>query len=421
MNRPWLAIIVVLLAVVVLAPIVLLLLQRGQPTAGVPDESDDPVASQSASIPADAIAFVDAASPDDAAWYRVGADPRQFPPRLQVGTIADGVTVEVELAGNPRADPGAIVPQRPIFGIGDGVIVFVKDDGGRSILRAVVAATGVVHDLLASDDVIVDGALSTDGRVAYYVTADRLTGDLTGAWRLPVGEGRAPEPIEALVSAAPEIRLAAITRLFTRMLLSPDGTTLGLFRCIELDCALRAVRTSDGSLVGEVRIARGWGQPFAITDAFALLRPSVPDGPERFGEMVDLASGELAPIPVERWPFATEAVAQGEGGPLLILQTAGFSAPPEAMGQRPGDPPELTVFAVDTLDKLAVVATHAPPLSSLHILVPNDPATGVDLPSGWLLIWGSQPGELVMRAYAMDLVDGSLMPLPKIGDFFVQG
>jgi hypothetical protein len=331
--------------------------------------------------------------------------------------MSDGVTFDAELHFD-MTDPAAIVPQRPVLGVGDGVVVIVDDDGRRSALRAIVGATGEVHDLLVSDEVIVNGALDADGRVAYYVTADRLSGDLTGAWRLGVGEGRPPEAIEALVGAAPQIRFAAVSRLFTRVLLSPDGTTLGLFRCVEADCALRAVRTDDGSLVGEVLIPRGGGDPFAITDGLALLRPIVPDGPDHFGEAVDLASGERVRIPVEQWPVGNEAVLQGVDGPMLALQTAGWTLPPETMGQEPGDPPEVTLIG---LDDMRAAATHVPPLSSLSIVIEDDYSTGVDLPPGWLLVWGSQPGEPQMSAYAMSLADGSLVPLSAVGELIVQG
>ena len=418
MNRGWVALIVVLVAVLVLAPIVLLLLQRGQPTSGVPDESDDPVASVGASIPADAITFVDAVSPDDAAWYRLGGDLRQFPPRLQVGTMADGVTFEIELRSEPGANPDGPALQRPVLGIGDGVVVVVEDDGTRSRMRAIVAATGDVHDLLVSDDLIIDGALAVDGRTAYFVTADRLSGDLTGTWRVAVGVGADPEAIDGLISTAPEMRLVAITRLFSRMLLSSDGSTLGLFYCIELDCALRAVRTDDGSLVGDVRIQRGGGDPFAITERWALLRPIAADGPHSVGDVLDLASGDSAPIPIDPWPFAPEAVVAGDDGPVLALQTAGWSAPPEATGQEPGDGPQVTLLSVDDMQ---VIGTFEPPLSALAIIVDDGYSTDVDLPPGWLLIWGSQPGELGMDAYAMKLSDGSLVPLPSLGEFFVQG
>ena len=418
MNRRWLALIVVLMAAMVLAPIVLLLLQRGQPTSGAPAESNAPAASRSASMPADAIAFVDAASPEDAAWYRLGADPTQFPPRLQVGTVADGVTFEVELRSEPGSNPDGPVLHRPVLGIGGGVVVVVEDDGTRSRMRAIVAATGDVHDLLVSDDLIVDGALAADGRTAYFVTADRLSGDLTGAWRIEVGAGYAPEAIEGLISTAPEIRLVAITRLFSRMLLSSDGSTLGLFHCIELDCALRALRTDDGTLIGEVPIQRGGGDPFAITEHWALLRPIAPDGPHSVGEVLDLASGESAPIPIEPWPLAPEAVVAGDDGAVLALQTAGWSAPPEGMGQEPGGPPQVTLVSVDDMQ---VTDSFELPLSALAIIVEDDYSTGVDLPAGWLLIRGSEPGALVMTAYAMKISDGSLVPLPSLGDFFVQG
>jgi hypothetical protein len=48
-------------------------------------------------------------------------------------------------------------------------------------------------------------------------------------------------------------------------------------------------------------------------------------------------------------------------------------------------------------------------------------ALGVDLPPSWILILGSQPGERVMGAYAMNVADGSILPLPEVEEFFVQG
>ena len=258
MNRRWLALVAVALAALLIAPIVILLLAR--PVAAPPARpSDNPSASSEPPSPSEstdgAIAFVDAETPEDAAWYRIGGDARLFPPRLQVGTMAEGATFERVMVD--PADPNAIIPLRPVLGVGDGVVVIVEDDGRRSTLRAVVAASGDVHDLLVSDDVIVNGLLNRDGRVAYFLTADRLTGDLTGAWQLVVGAGEEPEPVDQLLAATPAFRLAAINRLFSRMLNSPDGATLGVFRCVEVDCSLRAVRTDDGSLVGDVRIRGG--------------------------------------------------------------------------------------------------------------------------------------------------------------------
>jgi hypothetical protein len=418
MNRRWLALIAVALAPLLIAPVVLLLVARpvAAPSAGPSDLPSTPSGSPSPAAPADgAIAFVDAESPEEAAWYRIGADPRQFPPRLQIGTMAEGATFEREMA-DPTVNPNAIVPLRPVLGVGDGVVVIVEDDRRLSIMRAVVAATGEVHDLLASDDVIVNGLLDRDGRVAYYLTADRVTGDFTGAWRLAVVDGNRPEPIEELLAAAPEFRLAAVTRLFSRMLLSPDGATLGLFQCVELDCALRAVRTDDGSLVGDARIPRGGGDPFAITNTTALLSPIVPDGPFRFGEVVDLASGANAPMPFEGWPFGSPTLIEGADGPAMVVQTAGFSGPPEA--GPPAEPPKVAIIgAADML----VVAEHAPPLASLAILDADDSSIGVDLPPGWILMWGTEPGEDTESVYALNAADGSLVRLPGVGGLFVQG
>jgi hypothetical protein len=294
--------------------------------------------------------------------------------------------------------------------------VIVEDDRRRSTMRAVVAASGDVHDLLVSDDVIVNGLLDRDGRVAYYLTADRVTGDLTGAWRLAVGEGNRPEPIEELLAAAPEIRLAAINRLFSRMLLSPDGRTLGVFRCFDVNCSLRAVRTDDWSLVGDVQIPAGGSEPFAITDALALLRPIVPDGPHRIGEVIDLASGASAPMPFQGWPFGNSTLIEVPDGPAMVVQSAGFR--PLAEVGPPLEPPRVAIIgAADML----VMDEHAPPLTSLAILDADDASVGVDLPPGWILMWGTEPGEDTMSAYAMNATDGSLVRLAGVGGLFVQG
>ena len=415
MNPRWLALVIVGVAILLIAPIVLLVVAGGR-LSGSPAGPSDPSASPSAPSTEGEIAFADAASPEDAAWYRHGRDLQRFPPRLEVGTFAHGVTFEVEWPIN--GDPAAIIPLRPVLGVGDGVVVMVDDDGRRSTLRAIVAATGEVHDLLASDDVIVDGVLAADGRIAYFITADRLTGALTGAWRVSVAVGAAPEKLQALVLAGPEIRLAAVTRELTRVMLSADGATLGVFRCIDADCTLRTVRTDDGSLVGELHVPRGGGDPFAVTDQWALLRPIVPEGPDRFAEVVDLESGERRPIPFEPWPFGSEAVVNGDEGLVVALQTAGWTLPPETLGQPPGDPPEVTLLGLTDME---VLDTHEPPLSALAILVADDYAVGVDLPPGWLLIWGSEPGDLRMSAWAMSLADGALVPLPDLGELFVQG
>lgn len=427
MRGRWLAALGVVLGGLIVVAVALVAIAR--PTQAPPSNesaarsSESPVQSGASPAPSEhagpdaRIPFTDPTSPEDAAWYRVGGDPGQFPPHLQVGTIDVGVTFDVELRFDPQVGPNAIVPQRPVMGVGGGVVVMVDDDGARSTVRAIVAASGAVHDLAVTDDVIVTGVLAPDGRVAYYVTADRLTGDLIGVWRLAVVGGGPPESLEALVASPPAIRLAAITHFLTDVLLSPDGSTLALFRCVDVNCVLRAVRTHDGSLVGEAAIPRGGGTPFAITDRWGLLRPSVPDGPFRIGEIVDLATGAIEPMPFEGWPSASEAVVESAEGPVLVLQTAGFTAPPPAIGQ----PPMQPAVTVITIGEMRAIDEFAPPLGSLQVHAPDDVSVGVDLPAGWLLVGGSEPEAVRMGAYALSLADGSLVPLPAVGEFFTQG
>lgn len=364
------------------------------------------------------IAFADPTAPEDAAWYRIGGDPKQFPPHIEIGTMSGGVTFDVEMRWDPSTAPGAILPLRPVLGVGGGVAVTVDDDGQHSSMQAVVAASGDVHDLLTSTDVILDGVLSPDGRQVYYVTADRLTGDLTGAWRYSVADGAPPQAIEALVGAAADMRLAAVAPFLTRMLLSPDGSTVGLFRCVDLVCFLRTVRADDGLLLGEQPIERGWGDPFAITDEGVLLSPTVPDGPARIGEIIDLGSGQRVRLPIEPWPSGRVEAVAGVDGPVLVFQTAGLSVPPEAVGAQGGPAPQVFVIS---MSEFQVLAHHEPPLSALGVLSTDDYSVGVDLPPGWILIQGSQPGEPVMGAYALNVRDGSLVPLPPVGEFGMQG
>ena len=416
-RRPLVIAIVALLLALLLAPIVLLIFigPVAAPSAIPSDTSTSPLQSLSPTPSAEAaIEFIDATSPDEAAWYQIGADARVFPPLLQIGTMAEGVTFELEMA-DPTVNPNATVPLRPVLGVGDGVVVIVEDDRRNSRLRAVVAATGAVHDLLVSDDVIVNGVLDRDGRIAYFLTADRVTGDLTGAWRLGVGEGNRPDPIVDLVAAAPEFRLAAINTSFSRMLLSPDGSTLGVFRCGQVDCSLRAVRTDDGSLVGDVRIPAGGGDPFAVTDRFALLRPIAPAGPMRFGELVELGSGERAPMPFEGWPFGAATVIVRPDGPFMVVQSMGFRDLADA--GPPDEPPEVALVGIPDM---AVVDEFAPRLASVSILDVDDASVGVDLPPGWILMWGSEVGDDKMSVFAMNAVDGSVMPLPGVGEPFIR-
>jgi hypothetical protein len=414
MNRRWLALIAFVAMLLVLLPIVLLALVGRRPDAASAPAMT--VRSTAPNASSGEVVFADTRWPDDAVWYRIGRDLRMFPPHLEVGTLVAGVTRDVVLETTDNPAPDAILPQRAVLGVGGGVVVTIEDDGHRSMMRAIEGASGDKHELLESADVILDGVLAIDGRLVYFVTADRQSGELVSVWRLAVREPGAPEPIDGL-AAMPAIRLAAVSRHATRMLLSADGSTLGLYRCDFMDCFLRTARADDGTPVGEVPIERGWVDPIAMTDKVALLSPIVPDGPERFGRVVDLVSGEQWRVPVEGWPTTGEAAIDTDRGQLLAVQSAGFWVPPESPDG------EFEQPAIDLIDpvSLEIVARHAPALSALRIVPLDSYDVGVDLPPGWMLVVGSVPGERRLDAYAMDVADGGLVPLPAVGEFFVQG
>lgn len=415
MRRRWVSIAVVVLAALFIALIALLALAR-------PAEAPSPSASGSPAnatpSPDAGIPFVEPPTPEEAAWFRIGADLGEFPPHLQIGTMERGVTFEapVRMIQNPVGE--IITPQRVVAGVAGGVAVTVEDDGRRSVMRAVVASSGDVHDLVASDDVIVEALLAAGGRQTFFVTADRVTGDLTGAWRLSTEAGAAPERLNSLVGAAPEIRRVAIVPFVTHLMLSPDGTTLGLWRCVQMDCLLRAVGADDGVLVGEVRLQRGGGIPFGITDRLAVLASGCPDGPACLPEVVNLETGEVRPMPVDRWQLFSETVVDSAAGPVMAIQTAGNVAPPGGGGQEGRPAPEITIIG---LGDLQVLERHVLPLTSLRIIAGDDYSIGVDLPPGWILIQGSEPGQMAMSVYALNVSDGDIVPLPALGQVFVQG
>lgn len=412
MSRRAVVLPAVLLLAVLAVPIVLVATAGSPTVAPAADASYSTVPSERAE--GGDITFTPADRLEEAGWFRVGADPRQFPAHLQVGTMTAGVTFDAEL-GEVVPGPAAVTGQRVVAGIVDGVVVVIEDDGRTSRLLAVVAATGDSHHLLESDDVILDAVVGR--REVFFVTANRRMGDLTGAWRLGIGLGQVPRPVEHMVGSAPETRLVAVSRFVTRLMISPGGSTLGLLHCVELDCRLDALRVDDWSAVGTLELRRGSGEVFAITDRYAVVRPDCPDGPECVPGLIDLATGEHLPMPIDRWEFYSEALIASDGGPVLATQTAGLTAP-----QLPfpdfAEPPGVTI--IDLAQRRAI-AHHAPELGSLRILPADDYGVGVDLPPGWILAHGSEPGELDVGIYAMNVESGEIVPLPALGRVLVQG
>ena len=73
-----------------------------------------------------------------------------------------------------------------------------------------------------------------------------------------------------------------------------------------------------------------------------------------------------------------------------------------------------------TTETTEVVRELTPPLGFLRVPAGDDYSVGADLPPGWLLIQGSEPGEVHIRCWALNLADGSLIPLPAVGRFAIQ-
>ena len=335
---------------------------------------------------------------------------------IDVGTLGGGVTATLPAAQfGPNVQLSAF-PNRQAVGPRTGWVVVIGLDRGEMVLTAAQAATGETHEIARTADVVVDAAFAA-GTTLVFITGDPRTGALTGAWRVDVaGEGD-PERIEALLGAEPSVRLVARAVPFAKLLVSPDGSFAAVLACDPGACVVRAVDLADG---GVFELATQHGEELIGLAGRALIVRPVCQLELCQAEMIDLGTGERGPLPGDGWMMFREAVVAGPAGPLLVGQESGAFAPmPE-----PVEDPSFSVIDFATRTASPPIAVG---LGAMSIVSVPGYDMGIELPPGWFAALGVAPipaggnASVPMGAYALDAETGEAVPLPALGEFFIQG
>lgn len=353
-----------------------------------------------------------AKAPDDLAWWRYGADA-QGRPEVHVGTQERGETAIVALRIRElQLGFGMAVPTQRVIGPSNGSIVLIEEDRGDSVLTVVDASSGKSRELLESSDFIIDAAIV--GSDLYFVTADDVDGTPLGVWRSDVSGEAAPEPLEDFIGDRPAMRPVAIVEWITDLVVSRDGEFIGIYRCVQLDCAL----TVWNSMTREVSDHHlEWGaQPVEIVNGLAVLRQVCVDVDCSIS-LLDLETGLQSPLPSSGGrPVFEVAVVEGDRN-AVVTNLAGARVAPA----RPDEPVSVEVVDLETM----IVREQAVQLGSLWIVESNTWEVGVEVGPGSFLVRGSPLGALErpgrMGYYVVDADTGVAVPIGALGEVFIQG
>jgi hypothetical protein len=385
---------------------------------GGPAASDPPRAEPSSEAAQSGAAEPADAPNDDTAWWRLQFDPMAMGPdqTIEVGTLGAGVVATIDVPMQV-VDPNALVfPMRSVIGPRNGLVVTVEGDGAEAVLWSIDAASGEERELARTADVIVDAVFAT-GTSVVFLTVNPRTGAFTGAWRVDAAAPDGPEPVEGLLAAA-EIQLAARSVGHTRLFASPTGDVVAVQHCTAAGaCVIRALNVVDGTRYEQPLAAAD--EPMGLAGERVFLRPVCMA--ECAGELLDLASGERAPVPeAGTLLFFEQTVVAMEGGPVLVTQLSGHTTPM----QGPAQPP---TYVVTRLADATTAAPVAVALGSMRIVSAQSYELGIELPPGWFAVMGAPPvapGEapnVPLKVFAVSAADGSLVPLPALGEFLNQG
>jgi hypothetical protein len=354
----------------------------------------------------------------DAAWWRVRLDRMAMNAQtIDVGTLEGGVTATVQVAMQPPPREGSIFPNRNVIGPMGGQVVTIGADGGDAVLIAIDAVTGEMREVIRTGDMVVDAAFTT-GSTVVFITADRLTGDLTGAWLVDVMNPDEPERVDGLLAAEPAVRLVARSGTIIRLLVSADGSSAAVLQC-EMDaCVVNAVSFVDGSR-HQRRVGFG-EEPIGIDGELLVLRPTCAVV-QCIGEALDLATGERRRLPGDGWQIFSEAFIASDQGPLLIGQETGSIMP----APEPVEDPSFSVIDLDDFAERGPIPVAG--LGSMRIMALPAWDLGVELPSGWFGVLGSAPvpeGEspnVLQTVFAVEAATGRVVPLPALGEVLTEG
>ena len=349
----------------------------------------------------------------DTAWWKVDVGPGVRGQIVRIGTLGAGetATIEVELAGDTAAVAGGVAMSSPIVGPSAGRVVLLGRDGRQSVLTSVHAATGEATELVRTDQWIADAGLA--GTELIFLTADRVDGTPLAVFRMDAAGGAEPQRIEGLLGERPSIRNVAIVEWITDLVVSADGKTLVVYRCVQQECELRAMSLDDG---GMWRHRLEWGvQPTAAVGGLAVIHRPCVDVDCRL-ELLDLQSGLMAPVPatVDR-PITDAAITRD---PALVV-TALPVDPAAAEGQ--GGP------GLEIVDLATMQARRQPvELGLIGLVHSGDWSVGIELPAGTVLVQGSPErfdGVALpeMAYFLIDLQTGAATAIPILGELPGQG
>jgi hypothetical protein len=320
-NRRTLSLVVAGIAIpllVLVGPILLLLFAGAEPEAAASP-------SASASVP-QSDQSVGPLEPGDVAWvyapWIFAAEPANHYV-LQAGTLAESKPVidfEVAWVNDQTTQVGRL----PAVGRAtDGTIVYVADDGERSMIhRAEIAANGGDEVLAEMGEIVWSMAVAPDGRHAYLALVDREDDQLDlGVVRLALdGSGETLEVMAPASAQSPDrdgIRLVAIARFGVDLLISADGRHLVRRTCLGGACTIDALDLESGELIA-------LGPREMLGAVGGVLLSSRCDDVRCFTEVVDLATGRTQELPVEA--ESTLALVDGRGTVVFAESTADGSA-----------------------------------------------------------------------------------------------
>ena len=334
---------------------------RGQPggNAGIDGPTDlaHTVARSAATVPT---------TPDLAheAFWTLWTPITMTDSTLRLGTLDGTVTRSISL---PRTTLGRLgMPMTPQpAGPAGGLVVYVTDDGQVGDPPRRECLDGTERQPMQTTDLIAQLALDPSGQTAYFLEADRQTGQPSGVFSI-ADDGGDPR---LLINPDRLGSVTASSRYLPHLVVSADGGWVVLLSCPTTSCELYAVRPD------------GAAPPLHLTDFFF-------DGPLT-GITGDLLIGGNTcgeaecdgfvvapddwPLGGQDAPFAPKQLISGPHGPLVLGEGVGYEAG------------TWTVTAIDLTDRSRTSefsATFKPAYTDVGLA--EQQFAGAELPAGGL-------------------------------------
>ncbi len=307
--------------------------------------------------------------------------------QLQVGTLDGHLAAEVHLEEESFAN--GPYPAGVLAG---------QDNGSRSELLLVSPLSGAVRTLFQTDALVPIAALSPDDAWIYYPKIDRKSGQDTGVWRRPIGDGPEERVIDPGIASVPEDYASAWFMGWT-----PHGKRLVVQACNRGQCT--------ASVCGPVqdrttRLSDQTGEFLGLTDTDLVTRRARAPGVVA----VDLDSGTTRTIEPAT---SGGAIARGASGWFLAYE-------PDVGPVRAY---RLEAIPFEGGGPHVLVSLSGSDLSLAAVSAPGD--RRAILPNGWVLRWpvrGSPYADIPFDPatwFAGQLVNvetGETLKVPPVAD-----